>query len=129
MSMARRSRRDRRRDLDRNRAAGRARSLRNGARSPTALRFEPIVSVSVRSEDTRLPLPMLALLSDQTDRPAQFVFDQGRLGGAAGMLTLVISGAAPWLERGSDATVARHSSNCAISSAPICARRHGCCRC
>ena len=32
----------------------------------------------------RLPEPMLALRADDATRPAQFVFDRGRLGGAAG---------------------------------------------
>lgn len=72
----------------------------------TALRFEPIITLSVRSEGARLPLPMLALHADQHHRPVQFVFDQGQLDGAVGLLTLVISGAAPWLERGIETTVA-----------------------
>ncbi len=72
----------------------------------TALRFEPIITLSVRSKGTRLPLPMLALHADQTNRPVQFVFDQGQLDGADGLLTLVISGAAPWLERSMESTVA-----------------------
>ncbi len=71
-----------------------------------SLRFEPIITLSISSSGTRLPLPMLALLADEHSRPVQFVFDQGRLGGAAGLLTLVISGAGPWLSRGIDATVA-----------------------
>jgi hypothetical protein len=49
---------------------------------------------------------MLALRSDEHTRPAQFVFDQGQLDGAGGQLTLVISGAAPWVARGREATVA-----------------------
>jgi predicted NAD/FAD-dependent oxidoreductase len=39
-------------------------------------------------------------------RPAQFVFDRGQLGGAAGLLAFVISGAAAWAERGIPATEA-----------------------
>ncbi len=46
---------------------------------------------------------MLALSSD-ADRPAQFVFDRGRLGGEAGLLAFVISGASAWVERGAAAT-------------------------
>lgn len=72
------------------------------AATAAALSFEPIVSVTVRSDGCRLPLPMLALHADAHTRPAQFVFDQGQLDGAAGLLTLVISGASPWLARGID---------------------------
>jgi hypothetical protein len=56
---------------------------------------------------------MLALPCDEDTRPAQFVFDHGQLGGRAGLLAFVISGAAPWLERGAeairDATLAQAS--------------------
>jgi squalene-associated FAD-dependent desaturase len=69
-----------------------------------ALRYEPIVTVYAHSEGTRLAEPMLALAAD-AEQPAQFVFDRGRLGGPIGLLAFVISGAAPWVERGSDATV------------------------
>lgn len=69
-----------------------------------ALGYEPIVTVYAQSDGTRLPEPMLALASDDASRPAQFVFDHGRLGGRAGLLAFVISGAATWIERGSDAT-------------------------
>ena len=72
----------------------------------STLHFEPIITVSVRSEGTRLPFPMMALYADAIDCPAQFVFDQGQLGGADGLLTLVISGASPWLAKGLDSTVA-----------------------
>jgi hydroxysqualene dehydroxylase len=74
--------------------------------SAAALRYEPIVTVTLRCPGTRLPEPMLALVSDTTDRPAQFVFDLGQLGGAPGELSFVISGAAPWVERGATATEA-----------------------
>ena len=70
-----------------------------------ALRFEPIVSVQLEARGTRLPLPMLAL-REGVDHPAQFVFDHGSLGGPAGRLVFVISGAAPWVARGHDAIVA-----------------------
>ena len=65
----------------------------------SALRYEPIVTVYARSDGARLPEPMLTLRSD-ADRPAQFVFDRGRLGGPAGLLALVASGASAWLHRG-----------------------------
>ena len=48
---------------------------------------------------------MLALPSDEHDAAAQFVFDLGRLGGHDGVLAFVVSGAAPWVERGMPATV------------------------
>jgi hypothetical protein len=48
---------------------------------------------------------MLALRN--TDQaPAQFVFDLGALSGMEGVLAFVISGAAPWVARGGDATLA-----------------------
>lgn len=70
----------------------------------SGLRYEPIVTVYAQSDGTRLPHPMLALASDEETRPAQFVFDLGQLGAPAGRLAFVISGAAPWLERGLAAT-------------------------
>ena len=69
------------------------------AESARQLRYEPIVTVYVRSEGMRLPEPMLVLHSD-AQRPAQFVFDRGLLGGPDGLLAFVVSGASPWLERG-----------------------------
>jgi hypothetical protein len=48
---------------------------------------------------------MLALHASDRE-PAQFVFDRGQLGGPAGLLALVISGAQPWLTRGLDVTTA-----------------------
>ena len=69
-----------------------------------ALRFEPIVTVYLSAAGVRLPEPMLALRSDDRS-PAQFVFDRGELGGAPGLLAFVISGAAPWVERGMEATL------------------------
>ena len=47
---------------------------------------------------------MLALEADDQRQPAQFVFDHGHLGGPAGLLAFVISGAEPWLARGVVAT-------------------------
>jgi len=69
-----------------------------------ALGYEPIVTVYAQSDGTRLPEPMLALPSDEDARPAQFVFDHGQLGGRDGLLAFVISGAAPWIDRGAAAT-------------------------
>jgi squalene-associated FAD-dependent desaturase len=73
-----------------------------------ALAYEPIVTVYLRSEGARLPAPMLALRPDPlggAGAPAQFVFDRGQLGGPAGLLAFVVSGAADWVERGSSATL------------------------
>ncbi len=74
------------------------------ARAAAGLRYEPIVTVYARSEGTRLPEPMLVLRSDDA-APAQFVFDRGRLGGPPGLLAFVISGAQPWVDRGTAAVV------------------------
>jgi squalene-associated FAD-dependent desaturase len=71
----------------------------------SALRYEPIVTVYAMSAGSRLPEPMLVLPSDD-QRPAQFVFDRGRLGGPAGLLAFVVSGAEPWVARGLAATEA-----------------------
>lgn len=68
-----------------------------------SLRFEPIVTVYVRCPGVRLVPPMLALAEDERS-PAQFVFDHGALDGEAGRLAFVVSGAAPWVQRGLDAT-------------------------
>ncbi len=76
------------------------------AQAAAALRYEPIVTVYAQSEGTRLPEPMLLLQSDETKNPAQFVFDLGQLGGPAGLLAFVVSGAAPWVAQGADATSA-----------------------
>jgi hydroxysqualene dehydroxylase len=73
------------------------------SRSAAALRFEPIVTVYLRSTGCVLPAPMLALRAD-AQSPAQFVFDRGQLGGPEGLLALVISGAQSWVDAGMDAT-------------------------
>ncbi|MEO8836693.1 MAG: hydroxysqualene dehydroxylase HpnE [Caldimonas sp.] len=69
------------------------------AETAARLRYEPIVTVYARSVGCVLPEPLLALPWDAS-RPAQFVFDRGRLVGDAGLLAFVISGAAVWVERG-----------------------------
>jgi len=69
-----------------------------------SLRYEPIITVYAHAPGTRLPHPMLALPSDGVRWPAQFVFDQGQLGGHSGLLAFVISGAQAWVERGAEAT-------------------------
>jgi len=68
-----------------------------------ALRYEPIVTVYARSAGCRLPEAMIALDAG-AERPAQFVFDRGQLGGPPGLLALVASGASRWLDRGSQIT-------------------------
>jgi len=65
-----------------------------------ALRFEPIVTAYVQQEKVPLLAPMLML----RDGPAQFVFDLGQIGHRAGLFAFSISAAAPWVERGLDAT-------------------------
>ncbi|MBC7957526.1 MAG: FAD-dependent oxidoreductase [Cytophagales bacterium] len=75
------------------------------ARHAAALSYEPIVTVYATSLGCRLPQPMTALHSDEQN-PAQFVFDLGALSGQAGVLALVVSGAAPWVARGMKAVTA-----------------------
>ena len=83
-----------------------------------ALRYEPIVTVYATSAGCRLPEAMIALESD-AERPVQFVFDRGQLGGSPGLLALVASGASGWLERGSQIT-----EHAAISQANSALARH-----
>lgn len=73
------------------------------ATAAAGLRYEPIATVLVDTGGARLAQPMMALQADEQQRPAQFVFDLGALGGPAGRLAFVISGAAPWVARGRDA--------------------------
>jgi len=84
-----------------------------------ALRYEPIVTVYLRSTSTVLPEPMLTLTSDAMHRPAQFVFDLGRLGAEPGLLAFVISGARDWVERGADATRAATEAQAAEALGPL----------
>ncbi len=68
------------------------------------LRYEPIVTVTLACPGARLAAPMVALPADDRSAPAQFVFDQGALGQTAGHFSFVISGAAPWVAQGREAT-------------------------
>lgn len=68
-----------------------------------ALRHEPIVTAWLHDAMLRLPQPMMALVADAR-APAQFVFDLGALGLAAGEFAFVVSGAGPWVARGLPAT-------------------------
>jgi squalene-associated FAD-dependent desaturase len=74
------------------------------AAAAAALRYEPIITVYLRSPGTRLHAPMIALAAG-SQAPAQFVFDLGALDARrAGLFACVVSGAACWVERGLDAT-------------------------
>ena len=68
-----------------------------------ALAHEPIVTVVLTAPRRAWPAPMLALDSDDTQRPAQFAFKLGEQSGPRDRVTLVVSAAAAWLERGADA--------------------------
>jgi squalene-associated FAD-dependent desaturase len=62
--------------------------------SVNALRYEAIATVYAYSKGAKLSQPMLALRSDtgeNSQNPAQFVFDRGQLGGEQGLLAFVIS--------------------------------------
>jgi squalene-associated FAD-dependent desaturase len=74
------------------------------ADTASTLRHEPIVTVYAQADGARLAEPMLALQGSEA-APAQFVFDRGRLGGPAGLLAFVISGAQAWVDRGAPATL------------------------
>ena len=75
----------------------------NWSRSTHALAWEPIVTVYAHGDAACLDEPMLTLAAGP-EAPAQFVFDRGRLGGPAGLLAFVVSGARDWASQGSDAT-------------------------
>ncbi|RZI62880.1 MAG: phytoene dehydrogenase [Rubrivivax sp.] len=69
----------------------------------SAFEFQPIVTVYVESAGSTLPAPMVALRESATE-PAQFAFDLGQLGQHPGLFSLVVSGAAPWIAQGLEAT-------------------------
>ncbi len=74
------------------------------AAAAAAFQYEPIVTVYLTCTTAApWPAPMLAL-AEGPEAPAQFAFDHGALGGQAGRYALVVSGAAPWVARGLDAT-------------------------
>jgi squalene-associated FAD-dependent desaturase len=68
-----------------------------------ALGYEPIVTVYLQAPGARLSAPMIAL-APGPDAPAQFAFDHGALGINRGVFAFVVSGAAPWVARGMQAT-------------------------
>ena len=76
------------------------------ARVAGALAHEPIVTLVVIAPKRPWPAPMLALDSDDTAHPAQFAFKLGEQPVDADRVTLVVSAAGRWLERGSDAVAA-----------------------
>lgn len=67
-----------------------------------AFEFQPIITVYLESPGSALPAPMVAL-HESADEPAQFAFDLGQLAHRPGLFSFVISGAAPWVDRGLDA--------------------------
>ena len=71
-----------------------------------ALRHEPIVTVVLAAPSRAWPAPMLALHADDTHAPAQFAFKLGEQPAGTDRVTLVVSAAGRWLERGSDAVAA-----------------------
>jgi squalene-associated FAD-dependent desaturase len=71
-----------------------------------ALAHEPIVTITLAAPKRAWPAPMLALASDDATRPAQFAFKLGEQPADVDRVTLVVSAAGPWLERGSDVVAA-----------------------
>jgi len=71
-----------------------------------ALMHEPIVTIALTAPPRPWPAPMLALDADDTGAPAQFAFKLGGQPAGADRVTLVVSAAGRWLERGSDAVAA-----------------------
>jgi squalene-associated FAD-dependent desaturase len=68
-----------------------------------ALAHEPIATITLSAPRRPWPAPMLALDADDVDAPAQFAFKLGAQPAGADRVTLVVSAAGRWLERGSDA--------------------------
>ncbi|WP_310461862.1 hydroxysqualene dehydroxylase HpnE [Sphaerotilus sp.] len=71
--------------------------------SAAAFGYEPIVTGYVQAANARLAAPMVAL-AEGPQAPAQFAFDHGALGMTAGLFAFVVSGAAPWVAQGMEAT-------------------------
>lgn len=69
------------------------------AEQAAAFAYEPIITAWIRAPRVLAPYPMLALAGG----PAQFAFDLGALDPErSGWMTLVVSGAGPWLERSAE---------------------------
>jgi squalene-associated FAD-dependent desaturase len=71
-----------------------------------ALAHEPIVTITLTAPPRPWPAPMLALDADDVDSPAQFAFKLGDQAGDVDRVTLVVSAAGRWLERGGDTLAA-----------------------
>ena len=67
--------------------------------SASALQFESLITVYLQAAGAALPGPMLALRSD-TESPAQFAFDHGKISAQPGQIACVISAAQAWVDRG-----------------------------
>jgi hydroxysqualene dehydroxylase len=71
--------------------------------SAAAFGYEPIVTGYVQAANAQLAAPMVAL-AEGPQVPAQFAFDHGALGMKPGLFAFVVSGAAPWVAQGMEAT-------------------------
>jgi hypothetical protein len=71
-----------------------------------ALAHEPIVTITLTAPPRPWPAAMLALDADDVAAPAQFAFKLGEQPAGADRVTLVVSAAGHWLERGADAVAA-----------------------
>ena len=80
------------------------------AAQTAALAHEPIVTLVLHAPPRPWPAAMLALESDATQRPAQFAFRLGAQDPAFDRVTLVVSAAGEWLERGTEAIAAAASA-------------------
>jgi squalene-associated FAD-dependent desaturase len=89
------------------------------AASAGALQHEPIVTVRLHAPPRPWPAEMLALPSDDDRRPAQFAFRLGAQAAAFDRVSLVVSAAGTWLERGApavaEAAVAQYREAFAIA--------------
>ena len=74
--------------------------------SAAAMAHEPIVTIALAAPRRAWPAPMLALDSDDTTAPAQFAFKLAPQPPDVDRVTLVVSAAGRWLERGSDGVAA-----------------------
>ncbi len=76
------------------------------AAQAAALEHEPIVTLVLHAPSRPWPAPMLALANDTERRPAQFAFRLGPQAGAFDRVTLVVSAAGAWSDRGNDGIAA-----------------------
>jgi predicted NAD/FAD-binding protein len=73
------------------------------SRDAASFNYQPIITAWLRAPAARWSQKMTALRADGL-RPAQFGFDLGALGGPKHTFALVVSGAAAWVEAGTEAT-------------------------